>query len=287
MEPLVAGLVLLSAALHPVRDSVLRSDPQPSTAYLAMVASAMVVSGAHVTLARKDLLSILEVWPLLSVSLTGMLLYSFFLVLTFSRGDLSVYYPITRSSPLFIVIVGVLLLAKSYSWEVLAGIILIVAGGFLLQRRPGIRAVYDPATLCFALLAMAGHGMSAMADGYAVRVIDPTIWFFWNWGLLSPIVLLLFRRIAAVKVQWPPFAHWRRAPLRYVAGGATLYASYYMILVALSLGGDVAAVTAVRQASIPLAVLIGGTLLAEEAMFRRLLLSLVMATGIVIIILSP
>ena len=47
-----------------------------------------------------------------------------------------------------------------------------------------------------------------------------------------------------------------------------------------------AAVTAVRQASIPFAVLIGGTFLSEAAMPRRLLLSLVIACGIVIIVIS-
>ncbi len=46
----------------------------------------------------------------------------------------------------------------------------------------------------------------------------------------------------------------------YLAGGTANYVSYYLIFVAFSLGGNVAAVTAVRQASIPFAVLIGGTL---------------------------
>ncbi len=47
-----------------------------------------------------------------------------------------------------------------------------------------------------------------------------------------------------------------------------------------------AAVTAARQVSIPCAVLIGGTLLSEAAMARRLLFSLVIACGIVIIVFS-
>lgn len=89
-----------------------------------------------------------------------------------------------------------------------------------------------------------------------------------------------------IRVEWPPFAHWRRGCFRYLVGGAALYVSYYLILVAFSLGGNVAAVTAVRQASVPLAVLIGGTLLSEASMARRLLFSFVIACGIVIIVFS-
>lgn len=286
MEPLIAGIVLFSAILHPARDSILRSDTRPATAYLAMVVVVLLISGSHVILADKDLISVLEVWPLMAISLTVMTIYSLSLVLTFSRGDLSIYYPITRSSPLFIVAVGVVFLGQTYSWLTLSGIGLVIAGGFLLQYRWGRKLIYEPATLSFALLTMAAHGTGAITDGYAVRVIDPAVWFFWNWLLQTPLLVLLFRYVVSTRVEWPPFAHWRRGCLRYLVGGATLYFSYYLMLVAYSLGGNVAAVTTVRQASIPFAVLIGGTLLSESGIARRLLFSLIIACGIVIIVFS-
>ena len=286
MEPLIAGIVLFSAILHPARDSILRSDTRPATAYLAMVVVVLLISGSHVILADKDLISVLEVWPLMAISLTVMTIYSLSLVLTFSRGDLSIYYPITRSSPLFIVAVGVVFLGQTYSWLTLSGIGMVIAGGFLLQYRWGRKLIYEPATLSFALLTMAAHGTGAITDGYAVRVIDPAVWFFWNWLLQTPLLVLLFRYVVSTRVEWPPFAHWRRGCLRYLVGGATLYFSYYLMLVAYSLGGNVAAVTTVRQASIPFAVLIGGTLLSESGIARRLLFSLIIACGIVIIVFS-
>lgn len=286
MEPLVAIIVLLSAALHPVRDAILRGDPRPSTAYTAIILVVMLISATHVLWTGKTLLSILEVWPLVGVAVTSMALYSLSLILTFSRGDLSIYYPITRSSPLFIVVVGFLFLGQSYNWMMLSGIGLVILGGFLLQYRFGQRLIYEPKTLFFALLVMASHGTGAIADGFAVRIIDPAVWFFWNWLLFSPILMFLFHRVTSARVQWPPFAHWLRSWRRYLVGGAALYVSYYLILMAFSMGGNVAAVTAVRQASIPLAVLIGGTLLAETGMLRRLMFSLVIACGIVIIVFS-
>ena len=67
MELWIAGIVLFSAALHPVRDTFLSSDARPSTAYLGIIRAVPGFSTAHVILAGKDLLSILEVWPLLLV----------------------------------------------------------------------------------------------------------------------------------------------------------------------------------------------------------------------------
>jgi drug/metabolite transporter (DMT)-like permease len=286
LEPLVAIIVLLSAALHPVRDTILRGDPRPSTAYTAIILVVMLVSAIHVLSTGKNLLSVIEVWPLVGIAVTSMALYSLSLILTFSRGDLSIYYPITRSSPIFIVVVGVLFLGQNYTWTMLFGIGLVILGGFLLQYRFGQRLFYEPKTLFFALIVMASHGTGAIADGFAVRVIDPAVWFFWNWLLFSPLLMLLFHHVTSARVQWPPFAHWRQGWRRYLAGGVALYVSYYLILLAFSQGGNVAAVTAVRQASIPFAVLIGGTLLAETGMMRRLMFSLVIVCGIVIIVFS-
>lgn len=162
MEPLVAGIVLFSALLQPARDSILRSGTQPATAYLAIVVIVILLSGSHVILAEKDLLSVLQVWPLMPISVTAMAVYTLSLVRTFSRGDLSIYYPITRSSPLFIVIVGVVFLGWTYSWSMLTGVGMIFVGGFLLQYKRGRKLIDEPATLFFSLLAMAGHG----AGGY-------------------------------------------------------------------------------------------------------------------------
>ena len=79
-------------------------------------------------------------------------------------------------------------------------------------------------------------------------------------------------------------ASWRQRPGCHLAAGVIAYASYLMILTAYQLGGNVAAVTSVRQASIPISVLLGGLYLREASMGLRLLWSLVLAGGILIII---
>ena len=71
-----------------------------------------------------------------------------------------------------------------------------------------------------------------------------------------------------------------------VLPGVLAYSSYYLILIAYQLGGDVAAVTSMRQASIPISVLLGGLFLREGAMLRRFCAAGLLALGIVVIAMS-
>jgi len=68
--------------------------------------------------------------------------------------------------------------------------------------------------------------------------------------------------------------------------GGLAYTSYYLVLLAYGRGANVAAVNAVRQAAIPISVLIGGLWLAEGAMGRRLVAALAVAAGVTVIVLA-
>jgi drug/metabolite transporter (DMT)-like permease len=80
------------------------------------------------------------------------------------------------------------------------------------------------------------------------------------------------------------FGGWRVTPVRYLLAGCLSYASYYLILTAYGLGGDVVAVNCLRQVSIPLSVLLGGLFLREINISSRFSWSLLLVAGIVIII---
>ena len=105
----------------------------------------------------------------------------------------------------------------------------------------------------------------------------------WVEGLLIPYYLSMFLR----RQTHTRYEDTRRLAMRVamlIIPGAMAYVSYYLILLAFKWGGEVAAVTAMRQASIPLSVLLGGFFLREGAITRRLLAALLLAAGIVVII---
>jgi drug/metabolite transporter (DMT)-like permease len=282
----IVALVLLSALLHPLWNALLKKGGEPESGYLVLTLLIAIFAGSHALIAGHDLVSILTVWPIYLASCAGQLIYGFFLVMTLRRGDLSAYYPIIRSSPAVIVLFGFLALGERYSLILLAGIALVLVGGFLLQFRPGTRMFDDPKTLACALLSMCGVATYSMADSVGVREIAPSVMFFWVEATCLVCYLVLFRMMGEHSVRWTALYTWLRRPLSNTAAGVFAYASYWLILEAYAQGGNVAAVTSVRQASIPISVLIGGLLLQEGALFRRLGASLLLAAGIVVIVLS-
>jgi drug/metabolite transporter (DMT)-like permease len=221
---------------------------------------------------------------LILVSVAGQILYGTSLLTTLKRGDISAYYPIVRASPLFIVVVGFLVFGERYEASLVFAIALVLIGGFLLLYRPGTRLLDDPRTLGFAVLAMCGTGVYSLADSRLMQTIEPPVLFFWVEVLCAPIYAVLFRRIAIGPKLWSGIGMLLARPFQALLLTSIVYGSYILILTAYEMGGDVAAVTAVRQASIPLSVILGGVFLSEGSIVRRLIASLILALGIVLIV---
>jgi len=288
MEPTVALLVLVSATMHPIWNALAKRDENPEWVFFSLLLLTTAFGGGHALAVGEDL-SIGRAWPFPLISAAGLSLYGIALVLTLRRGDLSVYYPIIRSSPLFIVLIGYLLLGERYSTSLLLGIALVLGAAFLLQYRRGARLFHDPLTLGLAALAMAGSGTYSISDARGVQLVEPMFMFFWSGALALPVFaaflwLIHRRRDGSAFARF--VAGWTTRPWRHLAVGVLAYASYLLLLTAYKLGGNVAAVTSVRQASIPISVLLGGVLLKEIGIPARFAWSLVLAAGIVVVILS-
>lgn len=285
MDFTIAAMVVASAVMHPIWNLFLKKEPDPQLGYLGLTVALAACALVHALVAGSDIMAVRSVIPLILLSLSGQVLYGICLTATLSRGDLSAYYPIIRASPVFIVVVGILFLGSSYSWEVLVGMGMAVSGGFLLLYRRGTHFFSEPATLAFALAAMIGTGIYSIADSNLMQTLQPEVQMLWVEGLLGPFYLMLFLH----RRSHTRFADDRPLTTRavmLVVPGVMAYASYYLILMAYQMGGEVAAVTSVRQVSIPISVLLGGYFLREGSILRRLAAAIILAIGIIVIILS-
>ncbi len=286
MENNITVIVLLSAILHPLWNAMIKRDNCPEGAFVGNGTMLVFLAGAHSLIAGHDLLTITKIWHLLIITVLAKLIYTVSLVTMLRWGDLSAYYPIARSSPAFIVLISALFLGVLYTPLVLAGISMVLAGAFWLQYKRGGRLLNNPLTLAFALLAMAGTGVNSIADALAVQVVAPSVIFFWTFIFTLPGFVLFFIFFGGEKVKTHSLFSWVRNPLPYIKIGVICYASYFLILLAYQGGGEVAVVNSVRQASIPISVLLGGVWLKEIGMKQRILASLLLSLGIVIIVLS-
>ena len=285
MEPSVAAVVLLSAALHPLWNALIKRGASPEASFMGLMVMIALLSLVTVAIIGADLMAAWKIWHLVLISAFGLVLYGSALVMTLRRGDLSIYYPIIRSSPVFIVVVSAVFFGQSYAAPVLLGIAMVIVGAFFVQYRPGARLLHDPKTLMIALLAMSSTGIYTISDAFAMQVVEPPVFLFWVMILFVPAYVTVMRAIGGPSLGWRGLFAWVRTPWRSAGTGLIAYASYSLILIGFTWGGEVAAVSSLRQASIPISVLIGGLWLKEVGLALRLAASLILAAGIVVIVL--
>ena len=290
MDPGVAALVIASAVLHPLREVYIKDNAYPEGLAYAVMAMFALLAGIHVAVTGSDPWTALEVWPLVLASGTSVILYYLFTVACVRLGDVSVYYPIMRSSPLFVVVVGYFVLGQRYPLVLLAGIAIVLVSAFLLQYERGGARVFDNwRALALAVAAMCAHGVITLVDAEAMRSVRPEEFF-----LVMYVLVVLPGMAVVFIVMRPPgrgalehlFAGWQATPWRFLLAGILSYVSYYLLLAAFHLGGNVAAVASLRQISIPVSVLLGALVLKERRLIGRLGWSVLLAFGVALVLVA-
>ncbi len=278
------ALVLLSAAIHPIRDLTLKGVPHPVSCYTGVSFSWIIFSAIQALITDQSLHLPSEVWPLVILSASGLALYYYGTLSALRRGNLSVYYPIIRSSPVAIVLISWLLFDQSYSWAVLLGIALVMAGSLMIQKSPG-GFLHDPKAFALAVLAMLGSAFYSLSDATAMQATSPAPFLFYTYILLTGMLATV--RAWEDRHAKSPISGllrgWVTSPWRIFIAGLTSYVSYIFILNAFQLGAEAAPVTAVRQASIPVSVLLAALILKEPRFLHRIGWASLIALGILCI----
>lgn len=282
MELNIVTLVLVSALLHPLWNLLIKKNPDPQLGFLCLTILFGISALLHGLWAGVNFSAVFSNLPLIGVSILGQLLYGNSLTATLKRGDLSAYYPIIRASPIFVVAFSVIFLGKSYALVILLGIALVVAGGYLLLYRRGTSIFNDPAALGYALIAMSGSGIYSLSDAELMTSIEPQALAVAVETAIVPIYAIRWYRQRNTDDTF--LAHVNFNGITYLLlPGIIAYSSYYLILLSYQYGGDVASVTSLRQASIPISVALGGLFLREGAMARRFFAAGILASGVILI----
>ncbi len=289
------ALVLLSALIHPLRDLLIKGHPRPESAYLAITGSWVFVAGLHAFLIGSGIGLPDNVRGLAIISAACLTAYYYGTMASLKTGDLSIYYPIIRSSPLLIVGLSWAVGGAVYPANVLIGIVVIVVAGFALQWHPG-RLVSSPRAALMALVAMAGSAGYTMADAQALgghaaaaqTTVTPAAFLFWVYLMVTPLYALLavWFKPAEISTGTLLFGGLGVTPWKLAAASLISYASYSCILTAFSIGAGAAETAAVRQTSIPVSVILAAALLGETRFLHRLGWASLIAVGIVLIAVS-
>jgi drug/metabolite transporter (DMT)-like permease len=287
LHPAAIVLVLLAAFCHAgwnLMAKRLSGYDEVAFLWLAGVCSAVLYGpiALIVVLLQRPVFG----WAQLGFILGSSVLHlAYFLLLQrgYRSGDLSLVYPLARGTgPMLSSLAAVLFFGERPGAWGTAGILLIGAGVFALglpdKRLTSLTAVwFGLATGLFiaAYTIWDKHAVSALA-------IPPLVF---DWGgdlgrvsMLTPIALR-GRRRGTIHTLWTKHRRY------LLACSVMMPLSYILVLTALRFS-DVSAIAPAREISVLIGVILGGRLLAEGDLPRRLLAAGAIATGVVAIALG-
>lgn len=286
-------MVLFSALLHAGWNAYAKGTESP-TAFLAWLGIASVLSGL-LLLPFVDLGSVpAAVWWILPGTALVHTAYQIFLGRAYERGDLSVVYPISRSTPALVAIVAVPLMDDPVSAAGGAGIAVVMAGMWLVHTggRIAWRGLVSPG-IGYAYLTLATTAGYSLLDKLAMQRFAEVTWagqvpralvYFY---LLTTASTLLFVPMVMRRLPRETFLS---VPKRYAGrllfGLVASVGSYVLILEALRTA-SVSYVTAVRQTSVVFAALLSFLMLRERPGRPRTVGALLTVAGVAIIALFP
>jgi len=224
--------------------------------------------------------------PFLIVSGIVEALYFLSLSKAYELGDLSVVYPLARSSPLFLFIMAVVFLGEEVSLWGVAGVMIVVLGVYMIHMRNfSLNEFIKPVSSIrarasqFALFTALCTSIYSLADKLGVAAATPVIYAFW----LDIFVFIFLTPL----VVWRSgvsnlITEWRRSRSQVIVSGFLMRFGYVLVLIAMSLI-QVSYILALRQLSVVIGVVLGVQLLKEKYGRMRLISSIIIISGIIIL----
>jgi drug/metabolite transporter (DMT)-like permease len=224
--------------------------------------------------------------PYLLVSAVAETLYFISLGKAYELGDLSVAYPLARSSPLFLTVLAVVLLGEEITPWGIVGILLMVLGVYTIHLKSfsmddlltPLKSLRGRASQ-FALLTALWTTIYSLSDKLGVTVVDPFVYAFW----LEVFILFFLTPVVLLRRGWRMIVReWTYYKARLTIGGFLMRFGYILVLVAMSFV-QVSYILALRQLSVVIGAAAGVLLLKEKYGRVRLLSSVIMFIGVYIL----
>jgi len=285
----VLAMVLLSALLHAAWSTAIKGSRDPMA---FNVAQALVLGGLAVAgLAGFEPREVSgRVWGFLAATGACHGIYYYGMSRALERADLSLVYPVIRSTPAFLPLVAIPVFGEEISPLGALGIAVVVAGIWLVHTAPGrgLRAVLSPG-LGWAWLTLGTTVGYSLFDKQAMLGLTGGRWS----GAVPPSVALLCLLSLASEpiflgLALPRLARgalrrvFCEAPGRLLGAVALSFAGYALILQAFA-SAPASYVVAVRQLSVLFAVLMAAGLLRERPGRSRMLGASATVIGVAII----
>lgn len=279
-------LVLLSSMIHPLWNMLLKKSSDKVVFYLNIHLIFTVLFSFILFIYPVGNITLLG-WALVFLSACTHFFYQVYLCRTYELEDMSLTYPIARSAPIFVVVMGILFLRELPSKGALAGICILMLGVYLLnQQRFSLASFFTPLRH-IKKRAMVMAGMTAfwsacysIVDKKGVLLMDPVL-FFYLFFAISGAMFLVY--VVFLKERRKKYLEVLKADAVKITLAALMeFGSYILILFAFRIS-NTAYVIALRQISVVFGALYGICFLKERYGTARMFGSLVIFVGVFLI----
>lgn len=280
MTPLALALVLGSAVLH-AGWNYLGKTRRPTASFFAVANLTGFVVLSPMLLLHTGVVSMwpTQMWLWLLATGFCQAVYCSALAGAYRSGDMSIVYPLARSSPIIVVMATTVLFGRGHELSMwcAVGAVMIVAGCFLIpmKRFSDLRwSNYLNVRCLLALLAAVGTAGYSIVDDEALRLLRGL--GGWDATLIERTLLYACLQALSAGAWLTLFvmpASTGRASMRHfltsdkwsaMATGIAIYATYSLVLVAMAFAHNISYIVAFRQISIPIGVGLGVVLLNES-----------------------
>jgi drug/metabolite transporter (DMT)-like permease len=291
MTALSVGLVLLSAFAHSTWNLWLkRSFDKEVFVWWLMVAASILMLPLGAALFWFNSIGTPGWWFVLATTVLH-ILYFVSLGRGYTRGDLSLVYPIARGvGPMLVPILAVAFLSESIAAPAIIGIVAIVGGIYTVSWWGNFRRLarhpldlLKNADTRYAILTGLTIASYTIVDKKGVGHVQPFLYMYlMTLGSALGLTPYILRRRGTGAIR----REWRANAVLIVVGALLIFLAYGLVLTAFSLS-RVSYVAPVREVGIVIGVLFGVFLLKEPFGRGRLLGSGLIIFGVVLIALSP
>ena len=283
MSVMVMSLVILSSVFHAIWNLIAkRVSGGLHYAWLLWSLSALLLSPLALFQISQSEYHIALATAIIII-LSSLLHAGYYLLLqqSYIFGDLSIVYPFTRGlGPLLSVLFAICILKERPSSIAIAGTVVVTIGIFILA---GSRNMFQTkkinVSILYSFVTSVFIGAYLIVDKYAVGVmmISPIL-FSWSYELGRTLIMLPVFIKESDKIRNEINVHFKEAISMAFLG--TL--SYVLILFALQ-HAPLSYVAPARTLGVVFGTFLGGFLLKEEEMMKRVLASCVIVTGLVLL----
>lgn len=302
---LKAFLFIVSSALfHVLWNSFLKTcKDKPIAIFLMTIITVICFAAATLFLYPLKLLFVPSAIFTAVIAGFFFFLYQYFVALAYEKGDLTVVYPLTATAPIYIVIWSYLLIGETITFTGASGIILMIYGVVTIQTGsfinfPEMQTIFENRRLnlrtsmrlltdskkfqqgvLFALAASFFYSFGAVADKMGVMTGSVTIYTF-HLSLYMMIFHLI--RIVGQHQTSRISNEMRSSHLSIILGGVVMMLSLITFRIGLE-EAFASYASALRQVSTLFGILIGFFIFKEQITLKRVVSSIIIVAGAVLI----